>query len=716
MGVYEHSRWKIFNQSQHPFRHQLGDFAYTPARLPGVADVEAALDYIINILVPDYQGTVATPALLPVVGNTHGDYYVVTDDGDGKAAGYVYTTLDGSSSWVKRYDMDWSSDSILAEFVDKTQYMYLHKYGQDDHDGSGIFVGQQVWGGASNDTNLTLHATRGTGGYVQVADDFRPTSDNGLDLGTASYGFKTGYFGTSVLISTLTLSTGSIVDSTGEISFDNENLTTTGTITSGAINGLTVETNTNEFTLTSGTTVVHATSSCTINQDLQITSTPEFTALKLTDGNVSSTYETIITSNSTAQQVTADRTLTLDMNDGSRTLSLFGNLNVELSSVINQDLSTDSVTAQFGTVTLTTSLIGSLFTNTNSLSITTTANDGDITLTPHGSGLVKTDNLAFGTNTISSTNTDGNIIFDPNGTGIINALASIVPTAGLNLGADGNEFGGLYMQAAGKIYDDTGTPEEFLISELMDLKSANYRDSGRTQPAQSGDALFYNGSIWLASNPDTEIDHGELSGLGDDDHTQYALLAGRSGGQTLYGSTDSGENLTLSSTSDATKGDIITDSDIRPNADAAYSGGWTGIDLGDSSYNYLDLYMKGQAYGMRLQNATTGAPPSASANTIGRLYYATDDNSIYADHGGSWVKKTTSKYLSDTSWNGSQSTQTFTVSGSVGDARTCQWTFHDNANDYEQIFCKITAISATQVTVFLNDNLPSGSYRLIGIE
>lgn len=40
-------------------------------------------------------------------------------------------------------------------------------------------------------------------------------------------------------------------------------------------------------------------------------------------------------------------------------------------------------------------------------------------------------------------------------------------------------------------------------------------------------------------------DHDQLSGLADDDHTQYALLAGRSGGQTLSGSSVEDEHLTL---------------------------------------------------------------------------------------------------------------------------------------------------------------------------
>ncbi len=55
---------------------------------------------------------------------------------------------------------------------------------------------------------------------------------------------------------------------------------------------------------------------------------------------------------------------------------------------------------------------------------------------------------------------------------------------------------------------------------------------------------------------DTE-DHGNLVGLTDDDHTQYALLAGRGTGQVLNGGVNSGNNLTLVSTAHATKGKIL---------------------------------------------------------------------------------------------------------------------------------------------------------------
>jgi hypothetical protein len=52
--------------------------------------------------------------------------------------------------------------------------------------------------------------------------------------------------------------------------------------------------------------------------------------------------------------------------------------------------------------------------------------------------------------------------------------------------------------------------------------------------------------------------HSALTGLtSGDDHTQYTLLVGRSGGQTIIGGTVSANNLTLQSTSHATKGKII---------------------------------------------------------------------------------------------------------------------------------------------------------------
>lgn len=55
------------------------------------------------------------------------------------------------------------------------------------------------------------------------------------------------------------------------------------------------------------------------------------------------------------------------------------------------------------------------------------------------------------------------------------------------------------------------------------------------------------------------VDHGGIGGLTDDDHTQYALLAGRAGGQTFTGGTAASDGLTLNTTSNATKGVLAVD-------------------------------------------------------------------------------------------------------------------------------------------------------------
>lgn len=54
---------------------------------------------------------------------------------------------------------------------------------------------------------------------------------------------------------------------------------------------------------------------------------------------------------------------------------------------------------------------------------------------------------------------------------------------------------------------------------------------------------------WQACASGGVSDHGALTGLGDDDHSQYALLAGRSGGQTLYGGTVDGDDFAAYSNS-----------------------------------------------------------------------------------------------------------------------------------------------------------------------
>jgi len=78
---------------------------------------------------------------------------------------------------------------------------------------------------------------------------------------------------------------------------------------------------------------------------------------------------------------------------------------------------------------------------------------------------------------------------------------------------------------------------------------------------------------WIQFTGTGVTDHGALSGLTDDDHSQYLLLAGRTGGQTAVGSTDAGEDLTLSSTAHATKGTIILSDAAELKASTAAGAG-----------------------------------------------------------------------------------------------------------------------------------------------
>ena len=64
------------------------------------------------------------------------------------------------------------------------------------------------------------------------------------------------------------------------------------------------------------------------------------------------------------------------------------------------------------------------------------------------------------------------------------------------------------------------------------------------------------GGILALTIDQEQIVHGNLSDLGEDDHSRYLLLSGRSGGQLLHGGEDSGDNLTLKSTSHAAPGRV----------------------------------------------------------------------------------------------------------------------------------------------------------------
>lgn len=158
---------------------------------------------------------------------------------------------------------------------------------------------------------------------------------------------------------------------------------------------------------------------------------------------------------------------------------------------------------------------------------------------------------------------------------VVSALTDLdVPTPGANLYLRRNSGGTAYEWAAVTVptllsdlggtltIGAGGTGQTTALAAFNALSVLTTRGDLLTRDATNNIRLAIGASGRFLKSDGTDaswaaLDHGvDLGGLGDDDHAQYALLAGRSGGQTLIGGTASGNGLVLTSTSHATKGTV----------------------------------------------------------------------------------------------------------------------------------------------------------------
>lgn len=701
----EHSRFAIWNQSQHPYRHSPTEFLYINPALPGVTNMESALNWILAVLYPQSKPDVATPGDLPGAGNAINDYRVVRDDGDGKAASYRWEKREGevSASWHKVYDMDWGVDAVLSHFINQTQDMYVFKLGSDDRDPTGAYLtgkdaGQIIFGGASANTHLTLCANSGddTGaqtGFIQLYGHTRPYDNAAYDLGTSAEKFRDLYLSRKAYVGTMGLEGGLITDSSGAISFDNENLSTTGTITGSSVLAGTATLTGGSLTDSSGAFSFgdeNLSTSGTLNSGSHTIGNLVLASAQITNstGTISFDDENLVTTGNL-----------------SGTQGIFGQVNVDN---LRLDGNTISSTDANGNILLVPNGTGVVDVQKAMTTLAITAT-GIVSVT----GQLNADNIRLDGNTISSTDADGSITLAPNGTGNVILSKVLYPATNLDLGKALNPFKDFFL--SGSLNDGTNG---ISIGTLLSFRRSLFRDIAQTQPAQNGDVLFYNSAsgVWLASSPDTEIDHGTLTGLTDDDHSQYLLLAGRTGGQTIIGGTDAGNDLSLESTSHATKGSVLTKSTFSPFTDASYSGTWSGTDLGSSLKRFRDIYTKGELKGLRFENFVSSGLPASSAANVGRVIYETDTKKLKVDDGSAFRVAGVSKYASDISFDGIVTTKNVDVSANIQDARNAIIQLLDNANDFERIHCTIKATSTSNVRIQTTPALPAGSYRLIVIE
>ena len=722
-------RVRLWSKDQHPYTHPGTDIGYVNPSSPGMTNIEEALDYLFAIVRPNAQPAVANVAALPGAGNTIGDARVVLDDGDGKQAGYIWEQREGegSPSWHKTLDVDWSTDSILAKFVDVTLPLYVYKSGLSDLDASGsvitgTYAGQSVYGGDQASQNLTLNANSGDGvgaqtGFVQIDSQFRPVTDDLYSLSTATERWKNAYFSTLVRVGTTSIGPASITDSSGSISFGDETLTTTGNINGATVTGTTLvaDDTSNTMTLVPGSIT-------------DTTGQVSFGASNLlTTGDLGARVTTLTDSGSTLiltplvagpnRSTLISSTGALDF--GANTLITTGTLGAGATTVTQLDAdnlrldgNTLSSTDTDGNINLSPDGVG-IVNVTKTIAALAAGFTGNVTVT----GLLDVDNVRIDGNTISVQDTNGDLALTANGLGNITNASHLLPTSdnALDYGSPSARMRTLYLGTS--ISDGTNAID---TAGIVALRNNKFRDTGQTSPAQTGDSLFYDATsgTWLASVPDTEITHGSLGGLttGDAGHTQFAMLSGRAGGQTVLGGTAASENLVLGSTAHGTKGSVLLQDTLAPQTTASYSGGWSGTDIGSSSLIWRNIYSTGEHIGLRLENILSTSLPSFSAQTPGRVYYATDNAKAYVDTGAAIKVLGVSKFISDTSWNGSETQKDVDVSSAITDARNAIWQLMDNANNFEVMGVAITMTSASNVRIIVTTPLPSGSYRLIGLE
>lgn len=646
----QHHRFAIWSISQHPYKHTLAEFAYANASLPtgSVVNTQQALDWVIAVLYPQTKPAVANIAALPAVGNTLNDYRVVQDNGAGKSQGYRWEQREGEAapSWHLIQEIDWGADSVLQAWEQRTQYLWVMKTGYDDLDNTGakltgINAGQHIFGGQAASSNLSLHANAGDGagavtGYVQVFNHFRPTSDNTFDTGTAALSWRTGYFKTSVVVGTTTLTPGALSDSGGAFSFGTNNVTANSVTATGAVSSFKTGTTVGTLTLANGS---------------------------ITDGGGAISF-------------------------GANNLSTTGSLTVGNTSITSGAVTTSAggltLNAFSGTVTVSAATLAcAAVTATSYTRGNTVLTDGQLT-----SGATTT--LTF----VSTT--------------LIHNATTVRPSADATtaLGDATHRYTSLFLSTG--IGDGTNSVS---IATLLSLRAIN-------TGVATGYGIFYNGTQWVAADPDTEVFHDSISHLtgvgtdGDAGHSQFVVAAGRAVAQTIKGGTGASANLTLDSTSNATKGSILCNSKVSPAIDATY-------DLGASAARWVNLYMSGQAIGLRVENyATAGAPAAGNA---GRLYWDTTVGDLYVDNGAAWKLLSSLKYYNQDAagWTGSVAAVTYDVSSvfsATNPAYKALWQFQDNSNNRQVVQGALISFpSATQVTVTFDQNLAAGTYTLVGI-
>ncbi|MEM4359955.1 MAG: hypothetical protein QXT45_05450 [Candidatus Bilamarchaeaceae archaeon] len=205
---------------------------------------------------------------------------------------------------------------------------------------------------------------------------------------------------------------------------------------------------------------------------------------------------------------------------------------------------------------------------------------------------------------------------------LANTMTAVLTTTGVTPGSYGNAstVPTFTVDSKGRLTVAGTASIDITASQVSDFTEAAQDAVGAALTDSSTIDFTYNdaANTITADVIQSGIDHGSISGLSDDDHAQYALLAGRGSGQTLNGGTNAGGSLTLSSTANATKGSIALGND------SAYDEANVRLGIGTTSpQSILHLTANNVTYNHILNSTTTSG---ATTTTIASL--TTANNSV----------------------------------------------------------------------------------------
>ena len=563
--------------------------------------VKAALDWLFAVLYPNTKTAVDTPADLPLEDNEINDYRVVLDDGNGQPAGYRWfkKESDPEPRWYKIFDMQWSSDSILAGLMDKAQFHFVYKDGRMelDHDGNpltGELAGQHIYGGTDADSHLTLHPNSGDEsdqpedqtGFIQLGGHARPLHDDAFDLGDGTRRFRDLFFTRNLTDGTVWITLDELIDAYNHAtSLGNPH-----------------ETTYDELDERIGTLTV--------------------------DGDATGSIDL---------SSSGDKTLTLEVEDDSHyhtsdTISdfdeaVYENLkgalvdgegySWEFDDEFEQvELKLDTDLVPMDAPVAGQMLIGSTDETRWEARTTEIELTGDVT----GSGSYDTDKGKW----VINADVESSSIFGIDGINLEKHLFTSVagnptvitsPSHGLKNNEKVTFFGELIT---------TTETVTVIDSSSFSIPLETLEDSeGFFIP--HGSQLLWNSTTkeFEVARDGAQVRLGDLDGLDEDVLDQYVNKNGRIGGQVIHGGVSASQNLVLESTSHETKGQVRVASDLTPND-------VSGSDLGTTDLPWNDLVMTGVAKGLRAEEVESLPTPSMA--TKGRVIVY--DNSLWINASG----------------------------------------------------------------------------------